>query len=112
MLQNNVPHATAEVQLVVSSGRHAPAAGVERVWGAGVGGGAGRRGLYAAPPPPAPSPMDWASSVVLLSPRSLKSPATVPPEGEGAAGQGQEGAVTAGTGEGEPRADKRRRALG
>ena len=41
VLQTNFPHARAEVQLVVSGGRHAAAAGGERVQGAGVGGVAG-----------------------------------------------------------------------
>ena len=50
MLQNNVPHARAEVQLVVSSGRHASATGGERVRGAGIGGGAGRHGPYGGGP--------------------------------------------------------------
>ena len=54
------------------------------------------------PPPPLlpPSPTHSASSVVLLLPLTLDSPATAQPAGKGAARQGQEGAVAAGTGEG------------
>ena len=101
VLQCNVPHVRTEVQLLVSSERHAAAVYGERARGAGVCGGAGRGGPYARiPPPPASSPMHSASSVVLWMPSTPDSQATTQPASEGAAGQGQEGTDTAGTGEG------------
>ena len=55
--------------------------------------------MQAPPPLPPRSTTHSASSVVLSSPLSPGSSVMVRPEGEGAAGQGQEGVVTAGTGE-------------
>ena len=53
MLQSNVPHARAEVQLVVSTGCHAAAAGGEMVRGARVGGAVGGPSPYAGASSPA-----------------------------------------------------------
>ena len=82
VLQNNVPQARAEVQLVVGGGRHATATGGERVRGARVGGCAGRRGSYAGGPSPA-APLAHSLSVirrdvVAPSPESPESPPRVP----------------------------------
>ena len=101
VLQNNVPHARAEVQLVVGGGRHANTTGGERVRGARVGGCAGRRGSYAGGPTPA-APLADALRVIcrdVVAP-SPESPETVAQEGRKPKGQGQKGAAMAGAGEG------------
>ena len=55
VLQTNVLHASTQVQLVVSSGRHAAAAGGERGWGAVlVGLRVHMARMQAAPPRPPP----------------------------------------------------------
>ena len=89
VLQNNVPHARAEVQVVVSSGRHATVAGGERVWVARVGQCAGQRGPYAGLSTPA-VPLIDALGVIhrdVVAPVSRESE-TVPQEGRRAKKQG------------------------
>ena len=93
VLQKDVPHARAEVQLVVEGGRRATATDDERVRGAElVGVRVNVARMQAAAPPLLPSPTHSASSAVMSLPPSPESPETVQQEGRrsqaGPEGQG------------------------
>ena len=68
--------------------------------------------MQTAPPPPPPSLTLSVSSVVQSSAPTPDTPATLQPAGKGAAEQGQEGAVPAGTGEGEARGGQEEAGVG
>ena len=100
VLQKDVPHGRAEVQLVGGGGRHAATTDGERVRGARVCGGEGRTGPNARGRTPA-APLTDALGVVrrgVLAPISGESGDRG--AGRGFKGQGQKGEATAGTREG------------